>query len=271
MKGWNIDMKILVFRNNEEFESANIDFMGKNVTDDTILKDIKALWTKVVNDRDNYDGIPIYKIRAELDATAHDAVILSFNINKYLEFMTYLANGYVPRIEGIRILSVFYLNHCISMPRMMVAYKETGKYPSIMQSECGIYAFHFYSGKEWANLSMAAAGGVGMHASYDICDYTVITDAVRQCPVGSRPMVWINPYICAGFQDVSESELNYPNIMTYTSSLIIASALETTKDDIDDAMATQLWSSLKTFLENGGAFSDIKGIYESAEQLLLSR
>lgn len=264
-------MKILVYRNDEEIDSTTIGFMDDNVTDDAIMKDVKALWAKAVNDRDNYDGIPIYKIRAELDSTAHNAVILSFNVNKFLEFMTYLLNGYIPRIEGIRILSAFYFNHFISMPRMMMAYKDTGKYPSIMQSECGIYAFHFYPGLEWSNLSMSAVGGVGMHTSYDICDYSVITDAVRQCPAGSRPMVWINPYICVGFQDVSESDLNYSTINTYTSSLIIVSALETEAGSIDNTMATQLWSSLKTFLENGGAFADIKGIYDSAEQLLLSR
>ena len=183
-----------------EIDSTTIGFMDDNVTDDAIMKDGKHCGPKLSMIVTIMMVSPIYKIRAELDSTAHNAVILSFNVNKFLEFMTYLLNGYIPRIEGIRILNAFYFNHFISMPRMMMAYKDTGKYPSIMQSECGIYAFHFYPGLEWSTLSMSAAGGVGMHTSYDICDYSVITDAVRQCPVGSRPMVWINPYICVGFK-----------------------------------------------------------------------
>lgn len=264
-------MKVITTLNQEEFDTRNIEFMAHGVSDDEILKEMKSLWNKICAARDGVEELSRFYIRSELDSTAHSAVVLSFNVNKFLEFVTYLANAYIPRLEGNKAIIDFYNSHIISMDRTTMAYSKTGKYHSIMQSSCGIFSFHFYPGNEWANMRLETAAGAGQYVPYDIMDYSVLMDCVRKCPKGARPMAWINPFIYRGFIEAGESDMDYNRFIIFASSLIITTAFNTTEGDVTDDMANQLWVPLKNFIDEGGPMSDLKAAYDNAENLLIGR
>jgi hypothetical protein len=261
-------MKFHVYQKEELVGDYEVDLFDDETDEEKAFSKFRKMWRDMVNLRDKMDCPPRFKIQGEIDSKVQNAIALGMNIGKFGETIALFCNAFIPRAVGAAALKSIFDDNCLTWPKCNQQLTERGEMQPYLPSSNGIYSFHFYEPLEWAHYSMSSIANASGYVPFDVQDYGMLCRAVRQCPKGARPMVWINPHLAKAFIEVNESEITPVMVQTYISSFVIVSAL--TNEEVDDDMVDQLWAALEGFLDMEDENQMVE-LYHAAETALSQR
>ena len=265
-------MKLVVLKNGNHLKNYGIDFFKQNADPSTLANRIARIWREMCTERDTtaVEGQhPIYQVMIRQDRNVLQGAALMVNIEAFAKTITWFLNAGVPKTEGALALKNIFHRNVLTMDDALEQIATDGKFKPYSLSSTGIFCFHFYEGKEWAQLSTGTIAGAAYHLPFDVQDYSQICKAAAQAPAGSRPMVWINAYLTNAFLQRAKNGTDFTQIQLLVSSFIIIAAF--TNPNVSDDLAYQLWDAVYALTDAENPLEFLRGYYNTAEQYLQCR
>lgn len=262
-------MLLQVYQNEDKLFEYDFPIFAEECEDSKILNKLRKMWREMCDWRDNADCLVRLKVVPVIDKNAQMAAALAINLGEFAKVIGLYCNAYLPKTEGLKAINLIFEAECLSWPRVVDYYREHGQAKPFLASGYGVFSFHFYDPAEWAKYNMETIALSGEFVPYDVADYSVLCNAIRECPSKCRPMVWVNPNIAKAFLEAQDSDVNVATMQTYISSLIITAAYNT-DGDIEDQLVTQVWDAMRVFAEDEDAFA-LRDMFTSAERLIQAR
>ena len=266
-------MKVAMTSSDRTVAEWDIPFEVSENTNNRVWFALARLWKDACRIRDLRDVKADFRFTTTVpmgDAEKANAnAIFTINSGEFFKSVQYLLNAYVPQGIGTVMLRTIFdsESHCIMLDELVDHARFEGKVSGFPTMKYGIFAFHFFEGKVWAEKSADAIANICTTIPFDVQDYSVICNAVRRCPVGAHPFVWLNPYLAMTWKSAYDSKVTMRQIQFFVSSFIIVSAYNA-GDTIDDQLITQLWEALDNFIETED-FDSLNTLYQNAEECLL--
>lgn len=266
-------MKITMTSGDRPVAEWDVPFELSEDTNNKIWFALARLWKDACRIRDlrdikaDFRFIPTVPMGDPTQANAN--AIFTVNIGEFFKAIQYLLNAYVPQGIGSVMLRTMFdsESHCIMLDELVTHARFEGKVTGFPTMKYGLFSFHFFEGKVWAEKSADAIANICTTIPFDVQDYSVICNAVRRCPVGARPFVWLNPYLAMTWKSAYDSKVTMRQIQFFVSSFIIVSAFNA-GDAIDDQLITQLWEAVDNFVETED-YNSLNTLYQNAEECLL--
>ena len=262
-------MVLQILQNDDKLFEYEFPLFAEECDDEKVISKLRKMWREMCDWRDNADCLVRLRVVPVIDKSAQMAAALAINIGEFAKIIALYCNAYLPKTEGLKAIGAIFDAECLSWPRTVEYYSKNGQAKPFLPSTYGVFSFHFYDPAEWAKYSMETIALSGEFVPYDIADYSVLCNAVRECPSKCRPMIWVNPFIAKAFIEAQDSDLNMATMQTYVSSFIINAAFNT-DGKIEDQLVSQVWDAMRVFAEEEDAFS-LRDMFNSAEHLIQAR